>query len=83
MEITVICARCATVLADFTIEAVHPDGFILDLLHSPKVKSSPRYSGFARPYKNPPLAASDLLTNMKHHGLTARADALGPFSDSL
>lgn len=72
-----------TALADFEIEAVHPDTFILGLLDSRQSEVIAALRRLRKSFKNPPQAAADLLANMKRHGLTASADALGAFIDSL
>ena len=70
-------------LAAFDIEAAHPDAFILGLLHDRESEVVAALRRLRASLKNPPQAAVDLLANMKRHGLTASADALGPFIESL
>ena len=70
-------------LAAFDIEAMHPDAFILGLLHDRASEVVAALHRLRASFKNPPQAAVDLLANMKRHGLTASADALGPFIESL
>lgn len=71
------------VLAGFEIEAVHPDAFILGLLGSRQSEVVAALQRLRQSFKNPPRTTVDLLANMKRHGLTASADALGPFIESL
>lgn len=70
-------------LAAFDIEAMHPDAFILGLLQDRASEVVAALHRLRASLKNPPQAAVDLLANMKRHGLTASADALGPFIESL
>ncbi len=70
-------------LAPFSIEACHPDAFILGLLESSESDVIAALRLVREPLKNPPLTAAALLAEMSRQGLTASADALAAFADSL
>ncbi len=72
-----------TALAGFGIEAMHPDMFIFGLLDNCQNEVIAALQRLRKSFKNPPHTAVDLLANMKRHGLTATADALGTFIDTL
>jgi PIN domain len=65
-------------LADFGIEALHPDAFLLGLLESDQGEFVAALRWLRASLKNPPHTA-----DMKRQGLTATADALSAFIESL
>jgi hypothetical protein len=73
----------ASTLAPFSIEACHPDAFILGLLENDESNVVAALRLVRRPLKNPPLTAAALLAEMSRQGLSASADALAAFVDSL
>jgi hypothetical protein len=70
-------------LADFGIESVHPDTFILGLLDNRQSEVIAALRRLRTSFRNPPHTATDLLASMKRQGLTTSADALGAFIDTL
>ncbi len=73
----------ASALAPFSIEACHPDAFILGLLESSESDVVAALRVLRASFKNPPLTAVALLAEMSRQGLAASADALAAFVDSL
>ncbi len=73
----------ASTLAPFSIEACHPDAFILGLLENDESNVVAALRLVRRPLKNPPLTAATFLAEMSRQGLSASADALAGFVDSL
>lgn len=70
-------------LAPFSIEACHPDAFILDLLEKNETHVVEALRLVRQPLKNPPLTVGALLGQMSSQGLAASADALTAFIDAL
>jgi hypothetical protein len=73
----------ASALAPFSIEACHPDAFILGLLEKDESDVVPALRVLRASFKNPPLTAAALLGEMSRQGLTATADALAALVDAL
>ena len=71
------------VLANFGIEAVHPDAFLLGLLETDQGEFVAALRWLRASLKNPPHTAADLVAEMKRQGLAATGDALGAFVDAL
>jgi hypothetical protein len=72
-----------SVLADFNIEAVHPDAFLLGLLESDQDQVTAVLRLLRASLKNPSYTPMDILAAMKRHGLTATADALSALFEAL
>jgi predicted nucleic acid-binding protein len=70
-------------LADFEIEAVHPDVFILGLLGTHQRAVVTALQRLRNSLRKPSQDAVDLLASMKRQGLAQSADALGIFIDDL
>jgi predicted nucleic acid-binding protein len=69
------------ILADFKIEAVHPDQFILRLLGNNPNEVIDAFHRLRKSLRNPAQSTTDLLISLKRNGLLATADALSVLVD--
>ena len=73
----------ASALAQFSLEAVSPDAFLLALLDEDKTGVIAALRKLRLTFKNPPRSVDDLLAAMHRHGLPETAAALAAFGDAL
>ena len=71
------------ILARYGLEALHPDGFILELFRASPDEVVGALLRLRRALKNPPMTPALLLAAMSRQGLNASAEALGEFADAL
>jgi hypothetical protein len=65
-----------SVLADYGVEAVHPDGFILDLIDLDSAHVCQAAQKQRKTLKNPPLTLEQYLETLIRQGLSQSATAL-------
>jgi predicted nucleic acid-binding protein len=70
-------------LSSYSIEARHPDTFILGLLSDSPDEVIDALRELRGDLVNPPMTASELLAALARQGLAASAEALGAFRDAL
>jgi hypothetical protein len=73
----------SNLLAVHRIEAQHPDAFILGILRTSPNEVIDSLHELRSDLINPPMTAGELLASLSRQGLSASADALVSFVDSL
>jgi predicted nucleic acid-binding protein len=73
----------AEALARFSIEAQHPDDFLVDLLDEEPGVVCAAVKRQRESLRNPPKTAEELLATLENHGLTQTVAALRRFVDLL
>ena len=66
-----------SVLANYGVEAIHPDEFILDLIDIDSAKVCQSAQNQRKTLKNPPLTLEQYLDTLMRQGLPQSATALG------
>lgn len=73
----------ASILADYSIEAMHPDGFITELWDESPTAVIDAVRRQRASLKNPPRTAAELLATLERCGLVECVGKLRPYSNQL